>query len=331
MKYFIELIVLVIIGVATRFLGSSRREEKKADPNKTLMRQPPNLRYSLYVLGIMFMIIFCYGGVAAAQDGASKDAPWLPFLMLLGVLASGLFFLGGYSMYARHVFFDDEELLVGRPFRGLLRVGWKEISRIETKRGQIILYGADGKRLVRASANLENFDIFENTVKRVCSAKQAPKQRTEWKNGARVMKRRAGAIALLILVIMLLALFALVMMASGYTFLQMLTSGETFIFSMMFIAAIPLLFYSIWLFAEKIRYTKDDITFSKLFSKKTFSWDRLQKIRREQNGKAVRKLYLTWDGKEYAVSPARYAKYYEEFEDFVIDIALTRDIPAQNL
>lgn len=328
MKYIFELVILAIIGVVTRMLGSSKREEKKADPNKTVMRQQPNLRYSLYVLGIMFMIIFFYGAAAAMQE---NENTWLfSFLVFLGILVGGFFLIGGYSLYARHVFFDEEELLVGRPFKKLLCVKWQEISRMETKTGQIILYGPDGKKLVRASASLENFDMFANTAKRVCSAKEASKQRTEWKNGARVMRRRAGAIALLVCAVLMFALFVLIMMASEYTFLQMFTSSETFVFGILFLVGVLLLFYSIKLFAERIRYTKEEITFSKLFSKKTFSWNRLQKIRREQSGKLVQKLYLTWDGKEYAVSPAKYAKYYEEFEDFIIDIALSRDIPAQN-
>lgn len=329
MKYIIEVLIYAAIGAVTVLFGSSRREEKKVDSNKTVMRQPASLRYSMYFLGAMFMAIFCYLIVSAVRDGVLEEEPWTLAGPFAGFLVGVFCVLCGYFLYARHVFFDDEELLVGRPFKGLVCVKWQEISRMDMKNGYIVLYGPDGKKLVKAQSGMDNYDMFALEAKRACSGKQGPKQR-EWTDSERVMRRRAGSVALFILAVCVFGLFALFAAVAEYSFVQIFAEGK-FGFQILFYLAVLILFFSIRMWFEKIRYTKEEITFSKLFSKKTFSWDKLQKIRRNQPEGNMQKLYLTWDGKEYAVSPAKYAKYFGEFEDFVIDIALGRNIPTQNL
>ena len=173
MGYIIELIFWVVIAVVVGLLSSSRREEKRVDANKTVMRQNPSLRYGLYTVGFIISGLFMFMGTMAVRDGAQKDEPWIIPLVFLGILIGAGCFVGGYVLYARHVFFDETELIVGRPFKKMLHVKWQEISRMEKKQTKLVLYGADGARLVAGDPSLENFDLFADMAKRMCSAKAA--------------------------------------------------------------------------------------------------------------------------------------------------------------
>ncbi len=45
----------------------------------------------------------------------------------------------------------------------------------------------------------------------------------------------------------------------------------------------------------------------------------------------VEKLFLTFEGKEYAVNSAKYVMDYRDFMDFIIDLALRQGTPTENL
>lgn len=331
MEYIVEMIFWVVIAVVLGFLGSSRREEKKVDPNKTVLRQIPTIRYGMYFIGIIIGGMFCFFGAMAIRDGAHKEQMWLVPLILFGVLVGVVFVLSGYIFYARHVFFDEEELIVGRPFRKMLHVKWQEISRMEVKANKtILLYGADGKRLVTAGMALENYDLFSSMARRMCSARM-PKKEGGLKDGERLMTRKLAWLAMLLYAVLMFSLVVLVALVQGYSFKDVLT-GKLFLLPIMLLIGTAALFYAVFLYMEKIRYTKDDITFYRLYGKKKFLWRNLKKIRRMGDlGGTVQKLYLTWEGKEYMVSNVKYRAQYDEFLDFVIGIALEGDIPSQNL
>lgn len=331
MEYIIEMIFWVVLAVVLGLLGSSRREEKKVDPNKTVLRQMPNIRYGMYFIGILIGGMFCFFGAMAIRDGAHKEQPWLLLLILFGVLAGVGCILAGYVFYARHVFFDEEELIVGRPFHKMLHVKWQEISRMEVKANKTItLYGADGKRLVTAGAALENYDLFSSMAKRMCSARM-PRKEGDWQAGERLMTRRVAWVAMLSFAGLMFFLIIMTMLIGDYTFKTALSDGM-FLLPLMLLIGIAAFVYAVILYAEKVRYTKEYVIFCRLYGKKKFLWRNLKKIRREgDHGGTVQKLYLTWEGKEYMVSNVKYQRHYDEFLDFVIGIALERNIPSQNL
>lgn len=331
MEYIAELVFWVVIGVVVGFLGSSRREEKKVDANKTVMRQMPSIRYGMYTIGILIGGMFAVFGAMALRDGAQKEEPWLVPLTFVGLMVGALCCAGGYIFYAKHVFFDEEELIVGRPFRSMLHVKWQEISRMETKKTRLLLYGADGKKLVAANPALENFDLFSDMAKRMCSAK-VQRKGNGWENGERVMERRMAFKAMLAFAALLFFLFTVTVFVGGYGFAEVFTRGDLFFLPLLFAAGAAALFYAIFLRVEKIRYTKEEITFCSLFGKKKFSWRDLRKIRREEQATtSAQKLYLTWEGKERVVSSTKYPEEYKEFLDFIIEVALERNVPTQNL
>ncbi|MDE6874701.1 MAG: hypothetical protein K2P87_09640 [Lachnospiraceae bacterium] len=330
MEYIVEMIFWVVLAVVLGLLGSSRREEKKVDPDKTVMRYGPSMRYGLYMIGILIGGMFGVFGAMAIRDRAHEAEPGLILLILLGVLAGIFFLVCGYILYARHVFFDEEELIVGRPFKSMLHVKWQEVSRMECKGNRLLLYGADGRRLLCANAVLENFDLFSDMAKRMCSARMPKKD--SWQDGQRVMTRRTAAVAMFCLAGLLFIFFAVSLLIGKYDFREVFTSGEQAFMPVMLAAGAAALLYGVVLFAEKIRYTKEEITFYRLSGKKNFLWRNLKKIRREEQGSSgVQKLCLTWEGKEYVVSKAKYQAQYEEFLDFIIDVALERDVPISGL
>ncbi len=333
MRYIIEMIFWVAAAVIVGFFGSSRREEKRVDANKTVMRQNPSLRYGMYLLGVLIVGMFVFFGTMAIRDEAQKEEPWTILLIFLGILFGAGCFIVGYIFYAKHVFFDETELLIGRPFKKMLHVKWQEIGRMEMQKNKLVLYGADGKWLVGADLSWENFDLFADMAKRMCSAKEV-KKGGDIGSGERVMKRRAAGVAMLILAVLLLFICAFIAFAGEYTLAQMFAGKTMIFFPFLFAAGLAALFYAIFLFRENIRYTKEEIVYGSLFGKKKFLWRSLRNVRyvkEERGGIPVQKLYLTWEGKERVVSSKKYPGQFDEFLDFVIGVALMGNIPTQGL
>lgn len=331
MRYLIGWIFWVVLAIAVSFLGNSRREEKRVDPNKTVMRQMPTYRFGMYFIGILLIGIFGFIGAGAIRDGAQKEEPWLILVLFLGLFSGILCCLAGYILYAKHIFFDEKELIVGRPFRSKLSLSWQEIERMEISGNYLCLYEPGGKRIVKASPVLENYDLFADMAKRMCSAKQI-KQSGNWKNGERVMVRGAAAYTIFGTAIFLFICIFVLGQMGDYELAKIFVRPDMLVFRITLILAIAIFFYGIWLYLDRIRYTENEIIFSTLFSKKTFSWRELKKIRRAKVGTMeVEMIFLTFQDREYKVNSAKYRKEYRDFLDFIIDLALTKGIPTENL
>ncbi len=332
MRYLIGWIFWVVLAVIVGFLGNSKREEKRVDPNKTVMRQVPMYRFGMYSIGVILIGLFGFFGAGAIHDEAQKENPWLIPVIFLGFFAGILCFLAGYILYAKHIFFDEKELIVGRPFRSNLSFLWQEIERMEISGNYLCLYGAGGKRIVKANPALENYDLFADMAKRMCSAKQIKQSGGDWKNGERSMVRRAAAYIIFGTAIFLLICIFILGKMGDYELAKMFTRPDMTVFRIALILAIAIFLYGIWLYLDRIRYTKNEIIFSTLFSKKRFSWRELKKVRRAKVGTMeVEMIFLTFQGKEYRVNSAKYRQEYQNFFDFIIDLALTQGIPTENL
>lgn len=332
MTYFIELGFWVAIALLAGFLGSSKREEKRVDPNKTVMRRNPTLRFGMYTIGIVLAALFIFIGTMAAKDKTTEEEPWIIPVILLGVLVGVFCMVVGYILYAQHVFFDEEELIVGRPFRSSLHVKWQEISRMEFVGNRLVLYAAGGKKLLKTDMTLENYDLFSDMAKRMCSSKQARDGKGVWKNGERVMGRHAAKWAVFFVSAFLVVSVLVLGQMGDYQLSKMFVRSDMVIFPVALAIAAAIFLYGIWLHSDRIRYTKEEITFCNLFSKKTFQWRTLKKIRRAKVGQMeVEKLFLTFEGKEYAVNSAKCVMDYRDFMDFIIDLALRQGTPTENL
>lgn len=143
MRYLIRWGFWVVLAIAAGFLGNSRREEKRVDPDKTVMRYMPTYRFGMYFIGIILIGLFGFLGAEAVGDGAQKEDPWIIPMILLGLLFGVLCFLTGYILYAKHIFFDEKGLIVGRPFRSSLSFLWQEIERMEISKN-VCAPGYDG-------------------------------------------------------------------------------------------------------------------------------------------------------------------------------------------
>ena len=64
-------------------------------------------------------------------------------------------------MQARHVLYNEEILLIGKPFRPYQTIHWYEISEMRIKNQDFFdLYDRNGRRCVSANANLEGYRQF---------------------------------------------------------------------------------------------------------------------------------------------------------------------------
>lgn len=331
MRYLIRWGFWVVLAIAAGFLGNSRREEKRVDPDKTVMRYMPTYRFGMYFIGIILIGLFGFLGAEAVGDGAQKEDPWIIPMILLGLLFGVLCFLTGYILYAKHIFFDEKGLIVGRPFRSSLSFLWQEIERMEISKNRLCLW-AEGKRIVKANPTLENYDLFAGMAKRMCSAKQTKQNGEKWKNGEHVMVRKTAVYVIFGTAAFLLLCIFLFGQMGNYELAKMFARPDMVVFRVALILVAAIFFYGLWLYLDRIRYTKSEIIFSTLFSKKTFSWGELKKIRKAKVGALeVEMLFLTFQGREYRINSAKYPQEYRELLDFVIDLALTKGIPTENL
>ena len=146
------------------------------------------------------------------------------------------------------------------------------------------------------------------------------------------MVRRAAAYIIFGTAIFLLICIFILGKMGDYELAKMFTRPDMTVFRIALILAIAIFLYGIWLYLDRIRYTKNEIIFSTLFSKKRFSWRELKKVRRAKVGTMeVEMIFLTFQGREYRVNSAKYRQEYQNFLDFIIDLALTQGIPTENL
>ena len=144
---------IVAVGVMFFFsyilyflFGRNKREQKSVPAGMQLLALTPLFRYMMY------------GGAMMASEGVEP----VLFLLIAGMcaVASGLFFVLGYAFYSRHVFFDREKIMIGRPFRQPDILTWEEVGRTDFKRTRVLLYDKKGKRRLEASAGMIGYESF---------------------------------------------------------------------------------------------------------------------------------------------------------------------------
>ncbi len=144
--------------------GRNKREQSSVPAGMQLLALTPLLRYLMYGMGMLFLV---FGGVMSIGMVSAGVEPVL-FLLVAGMCAvtAGMFFVLGYAFYSRHVFFDKEKIMVGRPFRQPDILTWEEVGRADFKTARVLLYDKKGKRRLEASAGMIGYESFRELAER---------------------------------------------------------------------------------------------------------------------------------------------------------------------
>lgn len=235
MKRLLFILILAAIALLL-FLIGGKRERKKIPAGMTILCQNPFLRYVLYALGV-FLFLFtegaCYIGY---RLGGAKDAGiWFSVCAVLGALVPLLLFLCGYTIYARHIFFNEEKLLIGRVFRAPLRLSWREIGEMRrTDRQSFVLLDRGGKIVVNAYCTMVNYALFLQTAERHCGAARIEEQQVERGTDEKILKYSGEYVVLGVLCVALFALAALICISGGADVKTLLADGRIPLFSRLF-------------------------------------------------------------------------------------------------
>ncbi len=172
-KIVICLILTLFVFVLARLPVFTAGKQEKAY-RKQGMQILCYKRNKIVLMPALGLFIFCFlllFSMLAIADGAWEAG--------VGMLAMGtamllLCFAFGYLMRSRHVLFNDEVILVGRPFGGYERVPWYEITSMEIVNPDLfILLGRGERKLVQADSEMEGYQEFYIMASRHCHPSQA--------------------------------------------------------------------------------------------------------------------------------------------------------------
>ena len=135
----------------------------------------------LPALGCLCACIVTFFMVLMYQDIGFEASDIGSLLSCIGVtiLLVVVCFLGGYAMQARHVLYNEEILLIGKPFRPYQTIHWYEISEMRIKNQDFLICMTEtSRRCVSANANLEGYRQFYQASLRFTRPEYTAKQKT---------------------------------------------------------------------------------------------------------------------------------------------------------
>lgn len=293
-----------------------------------LLAVPKRRQMLLPLLGMfVFGFIVFFEGIAISM-GAWEEAGNVMLLCIglaVVILVAGLF--AGYCMKAQHIWYDEEKLLLGRPFGQYEAVQWRGIVRMHILNQDFFyLYDRDGRRLVSADAGMTGYHEFYDMAAKHCmperdvmSGMGTPYQeKYSVTMGGGILRCRMGEYAVMLVVSLLLAGMVLGMgFAAGKSADEMLTwclsaeNMETKLIIFAFIAgsAAALIYTGL----QKITYDQRQIEIRR-FPRKTvrMNWNEVRKTdcRKERSG--YRMLILYTDKKAYIIREKQFRKGFSE-------------------
>ena len=156
--FLLILFVFVLILSATPLFRKSRSQREYESSGMQLLATSRGRVLLLPALGCLCACIVTFFMVLMYQDIGFEASDIDSLLSCIGVtiLLVVVCFLGGYAMQARHVLYNEEILLIGKPFRPYQTIHWYEISEMRIKNQDFFdLYDRNGCRCVSANANLK--------------------------------------------------------------------------------------------------------------------------------------------------------------------------------
>lgn len=321
--------LMLLLGITPLFRGSRRQKQYQKEGMRILtvargrIVLPPAL--ACFCTGFVgFFVILMW------QDmGVSALAEEFWFWVLLGtvVLLDVVCFLAGYVLQRRHILYNEEMFLIGRPFRDYQKLHWYEISKMQIKNQDFFnLYDREGRRCAQASAVLEGYQAFyQEALLRVKSEQDvaagegnAYTKRFTPTNGSGILQPREGEY-----VVLLVLMGAIILVTAGIGMQGGIGAGELlagFLEERLYGALIvPIGFVVglqglIWALGSKITYDRTEIVWYR-FGRKRKSLRRADitgiTVKEERNG--LRKLVFYTKTKQYRIRETQYRKGFSEF------------------
>ena len=133
--FLLILFVFVLILSATPLFRKSRSQREYESSGMQLLATSRGRVLLLPALGCLCACIVTFFMVLMYQDIGFEASDIGSLLSCIGVtiLLVVVCFLGGYAMQARHVLYNEEILLIGKPFRPYQTIHWYEISEMRIK------------------------------------------------------------------------------------------------------------------------------------------------------------------------------------------------------
>ena len=179
--FLLILFVFVLILSATPLFRKSRSQRDYESSGMQLLATSRGRVLLLPALGCLCACIVTFFMVLMYQDIGFEASDIGSLLSCIGVtiLLVVVCFLGGYAMQARHVLYNEEILLIGKPFRPYQTIHWYEISEMRIKNQDFFdLYDRNGRRCVSANANLKGYRQFYQASLRFTRPEYTAKQKT---------------------------------------------------------------------------------------------------------------------------------------------------------
>ncbi len=303
-------------------------QSKYQEQGMHLLAVPKRRQMLLPLLGIsVFGFVAFFVGIAIFM-GAWEEAGGA-MLLCMGlaavILAAGLF--TGYCLKAQHIWYDEEKLLIGRPFRGYETVQWRGNVRMQILNQDFFyLYDREGRRIVSADAGMTGYHEFYNMAAKCCMPERdvmsglgTPYQeKYSVTAGEGVLRYRTGEYAVMFVLSLLLAVMVpivgFVMGNSAGEVLEWCFSAdniETKLIIFAFIAgsAAALLYTGL----QKITYDQRQIEIRR-FPRKTVrvNWNEVRKTECRRERKGYRILLLYTDKKNYVIREKQFRKGFAE-------------------
>lgn len=320
--------LIILLLSATPIFRGSKEQRSHRKQGMRMLAMPRARILVLPALGIFIMGFLSIISYLAIADGAWEEAGDMILLCLgLGLFSLLACFFAGYCMQKAHILYDEEQLLLGSPFRTYQKLTWREISRMEIKNQDVfILYDRDGGRRISATADLEGYHDFyemamrhlrpENSVKNGDAG--AYQRKYSVIEGEGVLRYRTGEYVVMLVISLLMAVMVFVMLLiSGegideigeWLFSKEGIETKLLVAGLVVISIVCLIYTSL----QKITYDRMRITFER-FPRGTESveWNEVQRIgySAAHNNRSVT---LHTSKKNYVIREKQFRKGFSEF------------------
>lgn len=128
------------------------------------------ISYMMYALGaVIFLFIGVISGISIQAGAWEEAAQYIILCMFLSVIILVSCILIGYGLHAERIYFNDQGLVIGRPFRPAYKMTWFEVGRLEIPdEYHMLIYDREGKIRANVCARMINYSAFYRTAAAQC-------------------------------------------------------------------------------------------------------------------------------------------------------------------
>lgn len=327
LTFLLCLALLAAVLSATPLLRGSRKQKEYEKSGMKLVNVPRAKQMLLPALGILAAAFVGFFMLLAISEGAWDEAGNMILLCIgIVILLVIICFVGGYCLQRRHILYDEEKLLVGRPFRPYEEIRWYELSRMKIKNQDFFdLYDRNEMRRISVDAGMEGYYDFYQTVLAHIKPEYhaasgdgtAYQQKFTVQNGCGILRYRMGEYyVLLILSLLMAVMFCAVVLSSGESIPDALNQlWEYEIYGVLVIPLLLIISVSSLIYTglQRITYDREKIIFQRFPRRKvTILWRDVKEMECVMERTNDRKLILYTRDKNYTIAEKQFRKGFPE-------------------